>query len=208
MSRRSNRKKGMKKKVRSNTARIGKLESMIERKAFSATALTDEGCDSTGFVQIISGMIEGLSEENRIGEKVSCKTIMIRGIIENNNGTPVDAVCRLLVFKNSAPNSVTQTIDNEVLDTITIDSMRDWSHKEIIKVYYDQTFNMEVQLNHITPFKIRVSGLSAHTTYSGSAGATANLLTNHYYFAFFSNQAAGANAPSLNAKFRITYDDI
>ncbi len=67
---------------------------------------------------------------------------------------------------------------------------------------------METALNQKQPFKIRVSGLNANVHWSGPNNTQADALTNHYYFSFYSDQAAGANAPTLDAEMRVTFDDL
>ncbi len=205
---RNNNKKNMKKKVRSNTQRIGKLEAGIERKQSNSAALVAESIDTAGDLTQLSNINEGLTFQHRIGEVIHVRTIMIRGVINNSTiTTPQDALVRLLVFKNSVPNGVTQAITGEVLDTIAINSMRDWSKKEMYKVYYDQTFFLDTSTHSKIPFKIRISGLNSKCTFEGSGAGEADAMTNHFYFAMFSDKAAGDSAPLMDATFRITYDD-
>ncbi len=208
MSRRRNRgKKSMRRKVNSNSRNIAMLKNSIERKFSNATPLAAEGCDTAGNTTHLSIVNQGDNGGQRIGDQITVRILMIRGVIDNTNGTPVDAICRLMVYKNKIPNGVTQVIADEVLDAATINSMRDWPKKEIYKVYYDNTFSLDTSLHSKIPFKIRVSGLNSKTTYQGSGAGQADAMTNHYYFSMFSDQAAGANAPTIDATFRFTFDD-
>ncbi len=204
---RRNGKKSLKSQVNKLKFQVGRLNNSIERKAISQTALAGEPVDTTGFTQHISETNQGITDLTRIGDSIRVKTLMIRGIIDNKNGTPVDSLVRLLVYKNMVPNGVPQVIAGEVLEAIGINRFQDWAKKDIYKVYYDNTFFLDTALHSKIPFKIRVAGLNSKTTYEGTGASEADAMTNHYYFSFFGDAATSANTPTIDARFRMTFED-
>ncbi len=198
--------KSLKCQVASNKAKISKIAGIIERKNVFSSVANGEA-NTTGVITNISNINQATSANGREGDQVRVRTITVRGIIANDHGTPQDCVVRILVWKNLNPNGVTETITNNVLESVDVLSVRDWDHKDRIKVYYDQMFVMDTSQHTLIPFKIHISGLKAKTTYEGSGAGEADNMMNHYYIGILSDVAGTTNNPQIDFNFRLTFED-
>jgi len=192
--------------VSRNKFKISKIANVIERKQI-AVAQTDQDANTTGTIQTLSVISHGITQSTRIGDTIVIKSITIRGFLHNDQGTPVDNIVRLIVWKNLNPNGVTEVINANVLESVTVNALRDWDHKLRIKVYYDQTFVMDTSQHTLIPFKIRIAGLRSKVTYEGTGGGELDSMMNHYYFGLISTVAGTTNDPLVDFDFRVTYDD-
>ncbi len=199
----------LKAQVFRNKAKLRRLESSIERKHTDLT-FTNVEVNTTGVVHQITDIDIGATPTDitRVGDQIACKTIMIRGAVQNSHGTAVDNFVRILVWKNKAPLGVTEVIANNVLESVSVVSMQDWSHKQNINVLFDQMFVMDTALHTNIPFKIRLSNLKGQTRYEGSGAGQADAMNNHYYIGLFSTVAGTTNDPLAFFNTRVTYDDM
>lgn len=200
------RKSKLKSQVYRNKAKLKRLAAVIERKAVDQTeSLVD--VNSVGGIEVLSSLTGGDSFNNRTGMAVVAKTITIRGFLHNNHGTPVDCICRLIVWKDKRPNGVAEVMPDNILRALEVNSLQDWEKKEGLRMLWDQTYVMDTSQHSIIPFKIRISRLNTKVTYQGTGGGEGNNMTNHYYFGFFSTVAGTTNDPLIDYDTRFTYDD-
>ncbi len=192
-----------------NKKKISRVTGIIERKAIDATT-TGADVNTTGATVQLTGLSEGTAQSTRVGDQVTAKSIMIRGLIDNSvhdAGTPVDCLVRIMVWRIRNQNGTTAVITGQILEAVDINSMQDWQRKDAFKMYYDQTYTMDTSQHTIIPFKIRLSRLNLKIRYEGTGGGQGDAMNNHFYISFFSSVAGAVNDPLITFTKRFVYDD-
>ncbi len=183
------------------------LKKNVEFK-FIDTTLTDVDCSSAGTVTYISGMLENALVNGRVGREVTARRIAIRGKIENTNGTPVDTLVRIILFRKRHVHGTTVPL-TELLSfggsAIPL-AWRQMNHKFEYKVMFDTTFTMDTLTHSLIPFKL-VYKLN-HTQRFDAAGAgVGECEENGLFLVALSEVASGANNPTMDFSARYSYAD-
>ncbi len=184
------------------------LKKGIEFKHKEVTG-TDIECNTTGVFVLLNGLLKGDNVDQRDGDEVVARRIMIRGSFENNGTTPPDCEIRVMIVRRKETSNVVQTTDN-LLDNSTssktvnrflnLDRARGW------KVYADETFSMDTLAHTLIPFKFLYK-LNHTVKMTGSADAESAMDRNSLYIYVCSTVAAGVNAPHCDFTSRFSYCD-
>ncbi len=144
----------------------------------------------------------------RSGQEVTARRIAIRGIINNTNGTPVDTIVRIILFRELRVNGVLPTLSNVLLRSgaVIVNSWRDMTHKSNIKILFDTTFTMDTLTHSLIPFKL-IYRLNHTCEYTGTTAVIAGMQANGMFLVALSEVATGANAPTVSFESRFSYVD-
>lgn len=180
------------------------LKKNVEFK-FKDTIVALANANTTGSTFTLNLVADGPLSSERDGEEVTSRRLMIRGFFHNDHGTPVDCICRILVWRQRAPNAVTPTVPM-VLDSVGVNSFRQMARKENIIVYLDNTFTMDTTQHSLIPFKF-LKKLNHTVRYSGAGGTQADVFLNGLNVSFLSTVAGTVNNPFVTFEARYSYCD-
>ncbi len=181
------------------------LKQNIEFKHIdlSNDEIADDAGDVTCFNALILG---GTDRDERVGEELTARRIMIRGFIHNDRGTPADGTIRIIVFREKQGFTVLPSVSS-VLDgsgTLSTNRMRQMDDKENIVVYADHTITYDTLQHSLIPFKFMFK-LSHQVHYTVQTAQVPQ--TNSTCMLIISNQATTANAPGVAFTGRYSFID-
>lgn len=101
----------------------------IEEKKVIDTAAVNHNCDTTGLVSLINGVAQGSDFNNRIGRKVTIKSVQLRGHFTSQDGEVADCYCRLLIVYDRQPNGALPSV-TDVLTASTSVSFMNLNNRE------------------------------------------------------------------------------
>ncbi len=182
------------------------LKKNIEFKFFDVNFSTVL-VDSTGDVSCLNAGIAGGPDFNeRSGEEITARRVMIRGFVANDRGTPVDVMVRIIVGRKLNPQASTTSVAQvlEATGTVGINRLRNMDFKTDIKIYADETFAMDTLAHTQIPFKFLFK-LNHQVKYGSVASAVP--LTNEVFFLIIGSTSAGANTPACSFTARYSYCD-
>ncbi len=183
------------------------LKKNIEFK-IADTVTTNISVSTTGTITPLNLIKQDIGTDERIGSEITARRIAIRGKIENTNGTPVDTLVRIILFRERRVNGVITPLA-ELLSfggaSIPL-SWRQMQNSDNIKVMFDTTFTMDTLTHSLIPFKLMYK-LNHQVRYGGVASTIASLQTNGMFIVALSEVTAGANAPSMDLSARYSYVD-
>ncbi len=202
-SRRRFRKNGLR-KVKKD---IKWLKKNIEFK-FKDLTVTNQDASNAPTLLLLNGVANGPLVVERTGDELTARRIVIRGKIENTNGTPVDTIVRIILFRERRVNGVVPVLGDVLAATGTaaVLSWRNMDDKNNIKVMFDTTFTMDTTQHSLIPFKL-IYKLNHQTLYSGVGTGVSSIQTNGLFLVVISEVAAGANAPTVDFTSRYSFVD-
>ncbi len=167
----------------------------------------DIEADTTGNISIFNSAIAaGTDIDERVGEEITARRIMIRGFIHNDRGTPADGTIRLILFRQLLPLNTLPAV-GEVLasnGTFPTARMRNMDFKSDLVVYADHTLSIDTNVHTFIPFKF-IFKLNHQCKYLTNAAGVPQ--TNAICLLVISSQATSANAPGVSLTGRYSYVD-
>ncbi len=205
------RKRKFRKKTKRGLIKVKKdikwLKKNIEFK-FLDTVDTNISASLAGTITPLNLVGQEVGSSNRIGDEITARRIAIRGKIENTNGTPVDTLVRIILFRERRVNGVLTPL-SELLSfggaSIPL-AWRQMRNSDNIKVMFDTTFTMDTLTHSLIPFKLMYK-LNHQVRYLDATATIAGLQTNGLFLVALSEVATGANAPSMDISVRYSYVD-
>jgi len=186
-----------------------------EKKVIDTT--TAVSVDTTGAITLLNGTQLGNDYSNRIGRKITIKSIYYRGtvcITATNSAPPVDGDSsfqhwRMIIFYDKQPNGATPAV-TDVLVTATPTSHLNLNNRDRFKVLIDKSFvvdpyKMVDAANESTWNRTAVNikkYKKCHITTiynAGNAGTIADISTNAIFLLWVGNRAATATDDGLAA---------
>ncbi len=185
------------------------LKSALEHKNLDINHTVQ--MNTTGQVVVVNALGTGDLGTTREGMKVTGKRLFIRGTIENNNGTPADGVCRLMIFIRKDVAGILPTMAS-LLKTVDVNAPRLKNRKHDFVVLYDNTFVFDTTQHSLIPIKIniRIPTKYRNVRYlsTGTSAIITNLLANGLFIGAVGTVAGDTNAPRLVMTTRYDYIDI
>lgn len=180
------------------------LKKNIEFKFLDST-LNNVELSTTPVVTPLSLIADGPLVSERSGESLTARRIALRFTVENNNGTPVDCVCRIMLVRSKQPRGALLPISG-LLVSSDVNSWRNLDRKNDIVVYADYTFTMDTTQHSMIPVKL-IKKLNHIVKFSGAAGSNSTLQENGLFLISLSTVVTGANAPTLIGISRFSFND-
>lgn len=166
--------------------------------------------DSTGSLALLNGLTPGTGATERIGQKITIRSLEYRGY---NYVTPTDGtdqLQRIILVLDRQANASALTIAG-VLQSANVYSPRNLQNRKRFKILYDKTFNLnasaEAGSRRFTKFymKLRRPIITDYNT--GNAGTVADIVTNSLYLINLGTNPAGATAGGSISWIRMRYTD-
>jgi len=143
------------------------------------TALASAG---TIFNDTLLGMVEGNTDQTRIGNKICVKSVMLRGqAIYNPNGTVAPQLVRVLVYLDKQANGATAAV-TDILAAAAFNSFNNLDNSDRFRTLAEETFVMPASggysagntLPAAYQFFLKAK-LNLAVKYKGNAGSVADL---------------------------------
>lgn len=184
------------------------LTSQIEMKKMMATFTT--GCNQTGPLTIMNGLVKGTDEFERVGRKVTIKSIHLKGILQVYPATGVDQFHRIIVVRQKQTINTPSPQVLDVLATTDIYSLRNKTKLTNYQVLYDKIFQLnaanESGAQKIFNFYKKCNII---TTYNaGNAGSYGDLEHNALYFITLGSEAPGTTGGTFKGQCQINFTDL
>lgn len=195
--------------ARKNYKDLKFIKKAIEVK-FIDEVLSNQHLNTTGTINHINGVAQGDAQDERAGRKVQSRKIKIRGYINNDRGTPEDAVCRMMLVRVKQPKTLgTGLALLDLVKTSSVNSFYTPDGDNRFQVYFDHTFAMDTTQHSLIPFKI-TQKLNHEVLYTETTtGATeTDIARNAMYLVYWSTVAGTTNDPVVNMTVRYTYVDL
>lgn len=181
---------------------LNEIRKLINIETKIAEATGSAAIDTSGTVSSLSLIAQGLDYQNRIGDSIKLQRIEFR--LRWQVGTGVATYVRTLLVRD-LDNYGTKPTLGDVLQTVSILSPKDYLNADRFSILYDElgTLNQS-DTNSVSTFEMAHEG---HIKYLGTTAADASNGKGSLYLMFLSNEAAGANAPTVTLHTRIYYTD-
>lgn len=160
----------------------------------------------TGDMNCLTLISQGPSDGMRLGDSVGISRIEIRYEADVNAVAVVNSL-RCIVFRDTNTNGVFPVADDVLQFVGGFSSFSPFEHstQDRFHILYDHVHTM-VNTSETTMIKgkfIKNIKIPKRTTYIGNGFAVANLISNHYYVLFISDDAV--NGPVVAGKARLIY---
>lgn len=196
-------------------------------------ALTSANFNTTGSFTLLNATVPGASEQNRIGRKISMKSLMIRGWVRYNQAgtTPGDDLLRCIVVYDRQPNGATPVISDILQDTdqagtasssitanINLSNadrfkiLRDWfwAVPQVVGIGGAATQNGQITDCGAKEFSfktfINLNGMETHYN-AGTAGTIADISTGALFLVTYGARASADAQYKLSFGSRVRYLD-
>lgn len=166
--------------------------------------------DSTGALALLNGIVPGTAATERIGQKITIRSLELRGY---NYVTPTDGLDQLhrrILVLDSQTNAAALTIA-QVLQTANVFSPRNLQNRKRFKILYDKTFTLNASAEAGSRrwfkmyMKFRKPIITDYNT--GTAGTVADIVTNSLYLINLGTNPAGVTAGGASSWIRMRYSD-
>lgn len=206
------RKSKISKQVYKNKRLLKKLSNNIEYKYYDGNCgLTT--IPNTGDQHCLNVVDNGDLYNQKEGREITSRRIMIRGYVNNNNGTPADGVLRIMLVRYHHAKGATLTVPdvlyNDGAAATSVNSMINMENKRQFDIIADTTFGYDTTQHTQIPFKIKkkLDHKVIFNTERTSGTSAADIELNSLWFLAITNQATEANAPSITAEYRYSFCD-
>lgn len=167
--------------------------------------------DSTGAYLLLNGLVPGTGATQRVGMKITIKSLELRGYWGVTPATGVDQIARYAIVLDKQPNGATPAVGNHLLANNVL-SPRSLTQRKRYKTLLDKTraFNATAEPGSFAPFYyyMKLSRPLVVDYNSGTAGTVADISSNALYLYTVSTQAAGVTASLIYGYCRIRYTDM
>jgi len=210
-----------------NRARLGRLmaaRSLVRRVGYGAggprsmeyKSIDDAtgvlAVDNASTVRLLNGIQRGDDISNRIGRRITLRSIELRGYNYVTTATGTDQIHRVMLVLDAQPNGAALTTAM-VLETVSHLSPRNLENRMRFRILFDKTMALNSDLaNHEEPgarkiWKIYKRFHIPVTFNAGDAGTIADITTNSLYLILIGSNAAGVTAGSFQGYSRLRFTD-
>lgn len=178
------------------------LKGMINSEKHYFDVTGSGNVDTTGSVNLLTGVAQGDDVNNRNGNSILGKTIFLRVLLTRvaANTNPVN-FCRILVVKDME-NTGTDPAISDILASATTISPLNVDHTSRYQVLADRVVPLSANGREGSQHKFYIR-VNDHVKYTGSGGAA--IYKNQIYMMLIGDQAT--NAPSWSSYSRFGFYD-
>lgn len=192
-------KKSLSSQCKKNTKKINQLESDIEVKAFDTIWNVATVYDTGTNLQNLSLITQNLLPNGRVGNKISVKSIEVRGKITLDATKPNQLVRMMIVAQSdyTAPNITS------ILQTASCFGHRTVKYKNNNVMLFDKVFSMNDGLDNAPDFNFKIKR-KFNMDFAGPLGT--DYSAKQIYGFVISDQSV-SNWPALVSNVRVNYVD-
>lgn len=176
----------------------------VEYKICQQSA-TSSTLGTTGIVSNLASIALGDSASDREGRQIEIKSLTLRGVIQMNTSATTTRIRVLICITKNNNNGTPAGTD--VLNTTTVNSLRNLDNTKNIKVLYDKWFIVSQNTLEAKQFQInrKFRGIKQRYTLGNTGGAFSDTEWNALYLIAFSDEAT--NQPTISFNSRLRYID-
>jgi len=201
--------------------------------AANATASAVWPINTTAQISILNAVTIGSSMWNRVGRKVSMKSVYVQGFItaSGNNATVSDQFARIMIVYDKQPNGALPSISDVLQDQTngagdqhqtTPFSGLNLNNRDRFEVIADERLYLPgytattgvagnvtatADKEHVEIFR-KLKGREIHFKADSSPGVIGDISTGSLVMITYGNQASGSEAWALFANVRVRYTDL
>ncbi len=186
---------------------VKKLKSLINTEfKFRDTSQTGANIVNTGQFNLLNGIAQGDSGQNRDGLQVRVKSLEWNIFPRMDVVTPQDCFFRAIIFIDTQPNQ-TQPLLGELLENGGLPHMspRNLDNRKRFVILKDIKTALQAGQGADLKAMDGYRKLDMKTIYDAAGATIGDITTNSLYVLFTTN--VGANGPLLDYYFRIRYID-
>lgn len=189
---------------RAYQATIGPETKFID-SGYAATAITNAALNLT----LMNGMVQGTTNTTRVGNKIQCRSIEVRGSVglpavpDNSVNIRVGLV---IDFQSNGANFVIADLWNVTAPAPNVFASRNLNYTERFKVLKDQIITLSAAGPGAESFVWHIPA-DVVTKYISNAGTIADIETGAIFFYAVSDEAAAATNPLLAVTARYKFID-
>lgn len=204
------------------------LVARTEQKAVTVNSTTRQ-LNTTGSFNLLNFSVPGTDINQRVGRKIMCKSIFIRGFISPEGGnTAIVAgtletfaqLGRCIVFVDNQPNGAAPAVTDLLAEATSV-SQLNLDNRDRFKVLMDKTFGVPNSVKSFTatgstcgsygnciPFK-KYKKIMVETVYNaGTAGTIADINSGALYMFWIGNVVAGTGTDTnATISTRVRFED-
>lgn len=204
----------LRKQVNKNSRVIKQLRKGQELKYidFYDTDTAFHQLTDAGNLKYLSTIAHGDTVHTRDADECVMRKIKIRGALINDEGTPTDGICRILVIRVRNPQKITwslaKTLMNHSAGVGSVFSFLNPDYARMFSVIDDITIAYDADSYRNVPFKI-TKKLNSILKFDGVNGAYDECLSNALWMLAWTDCPAvsAANAPHIDLEWRIFFID-
>jgi len=187
---------------------------------------TTQDINTTGDFQLLAAPIPGSDMTNRIGRKITIRSIYLRGVVTQQlaqtcaAGTSFPSLCRLIVFADMQPNGAAPGV-TDLLKEAHSTSQLNLNNRDRFKIYCDEVWALGPWVSVTTatqaqmvsdgvtkPFKIYKKIKLPVIFNAGSAGTVADITSGALYYLWIGNNTSSVNDAVAQISSRCRYADF
>lgn len=209
-----------KKKTSRAKGNVGKATSLIRTGGRSVKVRSvNELKDVTGFqnavlplatttaaVALINGIAQGTGAGERIGRKVTMKSLFIRGYVAKQGATVGSVPIRILIVYDKQTNA-TLPATTDVVVTDTVMAPMNLANAQRFTVLYDRVFNLGEDGDNVFNFSKYIKMNHDVTYNAGTTNTIGSIQTGSVISFVWSNGGLGGAAPAHAIWTRFRYTD-
>lgn len=157
-------------------------------------------------INLLNGIAQGVASGERIGRKVTMKSLFLRGYFSYQGATTGSVPIRVLIVYDNQTNAVAPVATDIVLQD-TIVSPMNLGNAQRFKVLYDHVFNMGQNSQQTINFQKYIK-LNHEITYNtGATNTVGSIQTGSVYLLVWTNGGLAGSVPAHNVWSRIRFVD-
>lgn len=157
-------------------------------------------------VTLINGVAQGVASNERIGRKITMKSLFVRGYAAMQGSTVGNSPVRVLIVYDKQTNASAPIVTDIVLQD-TIMSPMNLANAQRFQVLYDAVFKLGTAGDQVFNFQKYIK-LNHDVTYNlGATSAVGSIQTGSVYCLVWNNGGFATAAPAHNIWTRIRYVD-
>jgi hypothetical protein len=181
----------------------------IQSEVKSLTTSVSQGCDTTGAVTLLDGMVQGTSAITRVGRQIVVRSVELSLAMHVTPTTGLDQIDRFLLIYDRQSNGVAPTIQ-DVLESNSVFALPNKNNAlrfvilmDVVKAVNAST---ESDSDVVTGRVVRRCNKLVQFN-SGNAGTVADIATGGMFLITMGTLDAGVTAGSLIGRVRVNFTD-
>lgn len=149
------------------------------------------------------GIIEGVTEETRVGSTIFAKNLGFRATLKL--GTSTNQVVRIIIFRYKNDDSRTLTNANDLLQGSGVNARKKWDERFQSKFLFDRTYTLSTAKQ---PWVQIDTNIKVFHRLNYKAGTASSYEDGGLYMLLISDNSGSSFGPVLDATYTLSYTDL
>lgn len=166
-------------------------------------------------ITLLNGLVPGNSASQRVGNKVTIRSLEMRARVQTIAATGVEQFCRWFIVLDRQANGAAPAAITDILTANSVIALRNLENRKRFKIIVDKAFPMgatsvstgtvcsrmyKVYIKFRRPILVEFN--------NGVAGTIADIVSNAIHFCTLGNVVAGNTDANLQTTVRLRYTDM